>query len=1034
MRPQADLPRLPRRPRVEGRGRSVLIIAAVGLFVLIVSLRGIAGFYTDYLWFDSLHLGSVWRGVLGAKIALAVIFTLLFFGLCWANLLIAERIAPAFRPSGPEEDFLERYHDIVGSRAGTVRLAIAGLFALIAGASMSGRWNDWILFTHRVSFGQKDATFHTDIGFYVFQLPFLTAVVSWVFSALLVITIVTTVAHYLNGGIRVQGALERVTPQVKAHLSVLLGVLALVKAGQYWLQRYELTFSTRGTVDGATYTDVNVQLKAIYLLILISLFAFGLFIANIWRRGWVLPALAVGLWVFVALLAGEVVPAFVQRFRVQPSESSKEAPYIRHNIDATRTALNLRDVDVKQFAFDGKINAAALNRNADTVRNIRLWDPAVMQTSYQKLQGIRSFYEINDVDVDRYNLDGKTTQVMLAARDLNRSGVPQDSWEARHLTYTHGYGILLAPANAKTSNGQPKLLERDVPVTTSGGAPPVTGKRAGVYFGEGQSEYVIVNTGRSEIDFQNRSGKPVTTSYSGQDGINIGSGAPGLFRKAAFALRFGDINPLISSNIKSDSRILVQRDIRSRVHNLAPFLAFDHDPYLVAIGGHLEYVIDAYTTTSRYPNAQRADTSSVSDGSGLRGRSFNYVRNSVKAVVDAYDGSVKFYVIDDKDPVIRSYRKAFPRLFTSGNKVPTELRAHFRYPEDLFATQTGMWSKYHVTDPDTFYNRNDEWNVAQDPGVGEAGATTADTSAVTDQNTVPSSDRVDPTYLLTKLPGEKRESFLVLRPFVPTSGDNESKLLTAFMVAKSDPDDYGKLESFVMPASRLPNGPSIVAGQMQSDNAVSQLQTLLCQKGSKCELRNLLVIPIDNSLLFVRSFFVQDESNGIPELRKVIASYQDASNTPHVEVDDTLQGALKKLFGSSPATLEEGGSTTTPSNPSNAQNPSNDTENQLITKIVAAFDTADTAARKGDQVAYARQIVLARKLAGQLADLRKGTATNGGTTGSSTTTTTSPTRDSTTTTTTTVPPSSSTVAPAAVPTTRASTNDSKSTTTTSTST
>jgi len=412
---------------VEGRGRTILIVAVVGLFVLIVSLRGIAGFYTDYLWFDSLHLGSVWRGVLGAKIALAVIFTALFFALCWTNLLIADRIAPAFRPAGPEEDFLERYHDLVGTRAGLVRFSVAGLFAIIAGASMSGRWNDWILFTHKVGFGQKDATFHTDIGFYVFQLPFLTAVVSWVFSALLVVTIVTTVAHYLNGGIRVQGALERVTPQVKAHLSVLLGVLALVKAGQYWLQRYELTFSTRGTVDGATYTDVNVQLKAIYLLMLISLFAFGLFIANIWRRGWVLPALAVGLWVFVALLAGEVVPAFVQRFRVQPSESSKEAPYIRHNIDATRRALNLGGVDVKPFNFDGKINAAALARNADTIRNIRLWDPAVMQTSYQKLQGIRSFYEINDVDVDRYPLEGKTTQVMLAARDLNRSGVPQDS-------------------------------------------------------------------------------------------------------------------------------------------------------------------------------------------------------------------------------------------------------------------------------------------------------------------------------------------------------------------------------------------------------------------------------------------------------------------------------------------------------------------------------------------------------------------------------------------------------------------------------
>ncbi|MEA3056260.1 MAG: uncharacterized protein QOD30_1692, partial [Actinomycetota bacterium] len=414
MRMPADLPRRRRGFNVGSRGRVTLVVLAIALFVLLTSLRGIAGFYTDLLWFDSLGFRSVFTGVLGAKVTLTLIFSAVFFVLLWVNLFIGDRLAPRFRPTGPEEEVLERYHDLIGNRSGVVRLVISLLFGVIAGLGVAGRWHDWILFRHAQDFGVVDPQFKRDIGFYVFKLPFLTFVTSWLFASLVIILIVTAVAHYVNGGIRVQGMAQRVTPQVKAHLSVLLGLLAIVKAFGYYLQRFELTFSTRGAVDGATYTDVKAQLPALNLLIIISIAAVALFIVNIWRRGWVLPVLAVGLWAFVALVVGGIYPAFVQRVRVQPAESSKERPYIQRNIAATREAMNIGDVGTTSYAASADLKASDLAADADTVRNIRLWDPSEIRKAYKSLQEVRSYYSISDVDVDRYLVDGKETQLLLA--------------------------------------------------------------------------------------------------------------------------------------------------------------------------------------------------------------------------------------------------------------------------------------------------------------------------------------------------------------------------------------------------------------------------------------------------------------------------------------------------------------------------------------------------------------------------------------------------------------------------------------------
>ena len=890
------------RGRRSGRGRVVLLTVLVVLLVLLVSLRGIAAFYTDKLWFESLGLGTVWSTALGTRISLALLGAGVFFSLCWANMVIAERFAPVFRPVAPADDLIERYHDLVGHRAALVRLALAVFLAVLFGVSLGANWNEWLLFRNRVDFGETDATFGVDIGFYVFQLPFITAALSWLFSVLVVVLFTTLLVHVVNGGIRFHTQLERTTPQVKAHVSVLLGMLALVQAVRYWVGRYHLTFSTRGTVDGATYTDVNVELRATYLLVLIALFAFGLFIANIWRRGWTLPVLAVGLWMFVAALAGGIVPAFVQRFRVEPSESSMEAPYILDNIAATRAAYGL-DVDTETFEWDGALDSEALGREVETLQNVRLWDPAIIETSFERQQQLKGFYEINDVDVDRYVIDGQVTPVMISARDLDTAGVQQSSWEATHLAFTHGYGVVAAKANDRSASGDPDLVVSGIPVSTSGGMPEVDDP--GIYFGEDKTGYVIVDTDRKEIDYQDAENQSVTTTYQGTDGVRLGSGLGGFVRRAAFALRFGDVNPLVSGNIRPESRVLIERDISGRLHEVAPFLAYDHDPYVVVTDGSVKYVVDAYTSTRNYPNAQRADTGGLGADSGLRGRSFNYARNSVKAVVDAYDGTVTMYVIDPNDPVVQAWRSAFPTLFTDGAEVEgTELEAHFRYPQELFRVQTAAFARYHLTDPDQFYEQTNGWSVAQDPGrrVFQPGDQSNTTPITNEQGIQVDSrkNRVSPYFVQMSLPDEDEEQFLLLRSFVPFSEQDTSQNLTAFMVAGSDPGQYGKLTVYQMPSGEPVEGPSQVASQMESDEAISQRLSLLNVEGTTVRYGDLLLIPIEESILYVRPVFLQSDSNPIPVLANVIVD--NGSGRPIMRT--TLREALIALYVGDDATLD----------------------------------------------------------------------------------------------------------------------------------
>ena len=999
---------MPQRRRFS-RGRIALIVVVGVVFALFMSLRGLAGFWTDWMWFDSLGLGSVFTGILGAKIALGAIFTVAFFVMVIVNLVIADRIAPKVRETGPEDDLLDRYHATIGRRTKTVRVVVSLVLALFVGLGMSGEWKQWILFRNGGSFGVNDQTFNTDVGFYVFKLPFYTSVTNWLFASGIIILIIILVAHYLNGGIRFQTQGQRVTPQVKAHISVVLGLLALVKAADYWLQRYALTYSTRGAVDGATYTDVKAQLPVIYLLLFIALLSFGLFIVNIWRRGWTLPVVAVGLWALVSVVAGVGYPAFIQRFVVEPEESTRETLYIQHNIDSTRTAMGLSSVDTQPFLFnqDKTLATQSVNDNPGTIRNIRLLDPTIVEPTYQRLQSQYSQLRFNELDVDRYPIktpsgDIANTQVIIGTRDLNVGQIPQSSWEGQHLAYTHGYGVAMAPANATTTQGRPDFLIRNVPQIVDTSRISVEVSQPQLYYGENVSGYAITNASREEIDYVEADGQTKFTEYSGSGGVKLDS----FIKKAAYGLKFSDWNLVVSNFLNSDSRIVYQRDIRQRIEAVAPFMQFDSDPYPVIQDGRVVYIFDGYTTTDRYPNAQRADSSGLPAGSDLGGKRFNYIRNSVKGVVDTYDGTVKLYIVDPSDPIVNAYQKAFPALFAGVDEMPATLKAHWRYPEDLFRTQTNMFGRYHISDPKAFYEKTSSWSVAQDPGSTISGSTAIVTTNQTANGTTvlrTKEARISPVYSLIRLPGQATESFVMLRPFVPYSEDDSKKTLTSFMVANSDPAQYGKLTVYEMPSGFNIDGPAIVNANILSDPEVSKYTTLLNQQGSRTQFGSLMLTPVNNSIIYIRPLYVSSDNNTqIPELKQVIAVFGG-----QVVMKPTLREALQTLFpGANPQTfesstgLEDGtgsngsrggasssGSTTTTTIPSTG----NATKDQLIDQAAKALTDADAALRNGDLAGYQTKVREAQNLINQAQALPDGTTSSSGTSaspGSSTTTTT----------------------------------------------
>jgi uncharacterized membrane protein (UPF0182 family) len=877
----------------------LLVVAAV--IVLLAFLRTFAVFYTDALWFSSIGLRSEWRSLFEVKAGLAITFAVVFGLLLFASLTVSERLAPSGPVLDAEDEFVRRYQEVVGPRSRWLRWGVVVVVSIILGSQAIGQWQNWILFRNGVPFGVKDPQWHRDVGFYVFKLPFENFLVHWTLVALVVVFVITAVAYYLNAGIRVQGPRPRVRPAVKAHLSVILGLVAIVKAVGYYLARFSLDLSQNGFTQGAGYTDVHARVPALELLILVSLASAALLIYNLRRQGWVLPILGVGLWMLVALTAETIYPAMVQALKVNPAQNTLEQPYIQRNIEATRAAYGLDAIQVKPFAASTTLTANQLNANADTLSNVRLWDPSLTQQTYNKLQDIRSYYQFNALAVDRYQINGVETPTIVGVREVNSQDIPSPSWVNTHLQFTHGYGMVISPANTASPSGQPVFDISDVPPTSSNGLPQIT--QPAVYFGLDNSGYVVADTKQPEVDYQLGNGNNVETHYGGTGGVRLSS----FFDRLMFAVRFSDLNLVISNQLTDNSRLMFDRGVQARVAKAAPFLSLGSSPYPVLVSGHIDWVQNAYTTTDNYPYSQNAKTSALNPASGLPAK-FNYIRNSVKAVVNAYTGKITFYVMDPHDPIIRTYERAFPGMFTPASKMSPQLRAHLRYPVDLFTVQASMFGKYHITNAASFYNAADAWTLSPSPGSGSPSQALATTQTTNAQGQLVSTGqvvRMSPLYEEIRVPGQVHQSFVLLDAFTPVSSSSQIQTLSGFMVAGSDPKHYGQLEVFVTPRDQPVDGPSIVAARIDATPAISRTISLLNANGSSVILGNVLMIPVHNSLIYVQSVYVASTRNAIPVLEDVIAVYGN-----QIEMEPTLGAALSKVFGAAVSTSPSTGTST----------------------------------------------------------------------------------------------------------------------------
>mgnify|MGYP006352167099 FL=1 len=932
-----------------GRRRLIIIVVVV-LAALLLAFTALSGFFVDILWFREVRLSDVFWTVFRTKVFLGLALGLTFFVLLYSNLWIVRRITPRYPALTPDQEILERYRMQFEPYVRWLLPLLALVIAFLVGVGATTHWQTYLLWRNGadLSFGNPEPLFDRDPAFYVFSLPWLQYMQGWLFSSLVWVTLLTAGAHYVWGGIRpqAQGFGEKVSPQVKAHLSVLLGLIMLTKAWGYYLGQFDLLTSTRGVVVGASYTDVNAQLPALRILVVIAIACAILFLVNIRLRGWALPVIAVGLLALVSIIAGAAYPAFVQRFRVAPQEFQREQPFIEDNIEATRRAFELDGITSTSRPVGDAVTSEDAQANDATISNIRLWRPDVLRDNYVSLLRFPSYYEFTVVDVDRYVIDGQPRVLMISTREVSQAGIPEggQTWQNVHLQYTHGFGAVASQVNAATTEGQPVFTLRDIPPI---GDPALEGNGQRVYYGEGapgDAAFVVVDTGTDELDYQGTATDDqaqATFSYDGDGGIPVG----GLLQRALFAWRFRDVNLLISDLIQGDSRIMIYRDITARVPKAAPFLRFDADPYSAVVEGRLVWIWDAYTTTDQYRYSDVVDLAAVASPSAQEqapalGGDVNYLRNSVKVVVDAYNGSLRYYVADPEDPIIQAWSLAFPTMFTSMDEASPDLLAHFRYPENLFQIQAFEYTNYHVTDPNVFYGKQDFWALPIDPTI--AGSDQA---------------RMRPYYVLMRLPGEAEETFVLILPFTPLDRQN----MVAWLAAKSDPGpEYGDIVSFEFPSGVNVDGPTQVFSRINQDARFSAERTLLGQGGSSIVFGDFLVIPLQDSLLYVQPVYVEsNQPNAIPELKRIVVV-----NGTKIGIGSSLRAALTDSLGE--VVPPDGGE----------QPPPQGTEEQqiqaLLDQAAQHFVAADAALRAGDLATYQSEIEAAQDATTQAQELIAG--------------------------------------------------------------
>ena len=913
------------------RNRSPFVITAAILVALGALVTYFSGYYVDWLWFQSVDFTDVWTTVLATKIQLFLVVGIVTSLIISLNIYLAYKRRPLYVPVSIEVSGLERLRAQIEPIRTWVFVGVVAALTYFAGSSGMVFWREWLLFKNATDFGVTDPQFGLDISFFAFRLPMLQAIIGWGISTLVLAALASAFIHYMYGGIRTNVQTDRTTVAARVQISILLGLIVLLKAVAYWFDRYALALKESKLITGPTYTDVNAVLPAKAILSAIAVVCALLFFANIVRRSWLLPAAGTALLVVSSVLIAGIYPAAIQQFQVKPSESSKEAPYIQRNIDATRAAYDLNQVEMKDYNATLSTSAGQLAKDAATIANIRLMDPNVLSATFRQLQQIKPYYTFPEsLDVDRYTVNGVSRDAVVAVRELNIDGNPSRNWINDHLVYTHGFGFVAAYGNTVDADGKPNFIVGDLPPTKGLG-----GFQPRVYFGENVPDYSIIGGKKTnspvEFDYPDDASAngQKNYTYTGNGGVPVGS----LLNKLIFAVKYGEQRILLSNLINSDSKILFNRSPRERVAKVAPWLTLDGDPYPAVVDGKITWIIDGYTTSAGYPYSQSTSlatatndalTSTSASITAQANRTVNYIRNSVKATVDAYDGTVTLYQWDTKDPVLKTWMKAFPNSVKPKSTISKGLLEHIRFPEDMFRVQRDILSSYHVKSAAAFYGGQDFWRVPRDPSTFGANA-----------------GAQPPYYMTVQMPGSAKPAFSLTTPFVPRGGREN---LSAFAAVNSNAGpDYGKITVLQLPRSTNIAGPSQVASNFEAKPEVANALSLLRQGGSDVVLGNLLTLPVGNGLLYVQPVYVRatGNSSAYPLLQKVLVSFGDV-----IGFDSSLKGALDQVFGGNSGTNASASSPTT-------SNSSADLASALQSAKQAIAD-GQAALAKGDFAAYGR--------------------------------------------------------------------------------
>ena len=913
------------------KNRTKFIIGALiaGFIVISSFLSWGVNLYTDWLWFKSLNFSSVFKTILSTKIIMRLGLWLAFTLFLFANLYftkdkVLELLQNAEEKEQEESTVVDldqsnnKYSKfLTPTRLNFFYLIISAAVGFVFSSISLDSWKTVLKFINSTPFNVTDPLFNNDLSFYIFKLPLYQLGYQLISFLIILTAIIVGVIYFITTS--GNSALSKISSSHKAknHLSILAAIYFAIKAWGYRLDMFNLLYSDRGVAFGASYTDVHAQLLALKVLTFVALVLSLFIVVNIFIKKFKLIAVGVATLIVISILLGSLYPAFVQQYQVEPNEVAKETPYIKHNINYTQQAYNLDKINERNFPVKENLTYQKVKNNQTTYNNIRLWDTRPLKSTYSQLQEIRSYYTFTNIDVDRYKIDGQLRQVMLGARELNQELLPAQAqtWVNRKLNYTHGFGLAMSPVSKKTTGGAPEFFIKDIPPQNQVDSPNLKVEQPRIYYGEKTNNYVVSNTKAQEFDYPQGDNNQYI-SYDGPGGVKLSN----LFRKLSFSVKYGTLKLLLNNDITNQSQLMFDRNIKRRVKKVAPFLEYDNDPYLVVANKQLYWIQDAYTTTNMYPYSEPQ-------------RWGNYIRNSVKVVINAYSGQMNFYVADKSDPIIKTYNKIFPNLFSAEDKMPNYIKQHLRYPEELFKVQANMYNKYHMENPKVFYNNEDLWNIPKENYAGN-------------------SIDMQPYYTLMNLPGDKaKNNFIIMLPFTPNQKDN----MIAWLGGKAN----GDLILYKFPKQKLVYGPQQIEARIDQESRISEQLSLWDQRGSRIIRGNLLTIPIDESILYVEPVYLQAEQSQLPELKRVIAAYGDK-----VVMEKTLDKALLKVFGlKKPQRMQK-------------ELPKDDqrtgfTSNQLVNDLISTYEAAQEELKAGNWEEYGEKVEEFEQILEQLRETQK---------------------------------------------------------------